>query len=98
MELVLARVTRQLGQGAVDHVDDSVANRTLLHALKHLVHILLPEHHRIEERPVLVVQQGAHGQHPPAPLALAYTDAPRALHLDRPRGYNGFRVWGLGRR
>ena len=37
MELVLARVTRQLGQGAVDHVDDGVANRTFLHALKHLV-------------------------------------------------------------
>eukprot|EP00960_Hanusia_phi_P043203 755924-Hanusia_phi.AAC.2 len=75
----------QRRKGVVDHVDHGVADRALFHPLEHLVHVLLPQQYRVQQRPVLVVQQRPHRQRPLLPLPLADPDPPRALHLHHPQ-------------
>lgn len=57
VELLLARLARELGQLVRVLVDDTVAHVALLHALKLLVQVPLPEGESVEDGSVLVAEE-----------------------------------------
>ena len=56
VELLLARLARELGEGLVGAVHHREADHALLHTFEAAVHFLLPEEQRVQNATVVAVQ------------------------------------------
>ena len=83
VELLLASLARELGEGLVRAVHHREADHALLHALEAPVHFLLPEEQRVQNPPVVAVQQRGHLQHPVPPLGRRHPRLLQRFQLDR---------------
>lgn len=85
VELVAACSALELWQARVRGADDAVADGALLHSIKLLLNVLVPQVDSVIYGPVLVAQEGPHAQQPFSQDVLTKAKLGRVLHFHWPQ-------------
>lgn len=80
VELLFAGTAGFLWQRVIGSVNDREADHTVLHPLKTLVNIVLPQRQTFQNTAILVCEVRAELKHPIAPLLNGHTHSPPTLH------------------